>query len=193
MHSHVSMRSALVSALPATSMQEKELACDMGDTPSAIQERLVSTRWREMSTNPDGACSVHAVFGVCCPNNRWLHCDNARRFLARLLHKPLSVVEAHVRPHMRHLLSSVVSALWADFIAPYFRPDVVLDDMPHEEKVFLQRLQHSDNCGLWDSVQAQAVWNVSAQQLRDDTMRSCLSSSASIFNSELERICSPEQ
>ena len=186
MHRHVSMRSDLVSALPATSMQARELARDMGETPGAIQECLVSRRWREVSTNPDGVCSVHAVFGVCCPYNRWLHCDHARRFLARLLHNPLSVVEAQVRPHMRHLLSSVVSALWADCIAPYFRPDVALDDMPHEEMVFLQRLQHPDNRGLWDSVQAQAACNVSAQQQRDDTMRICLFSSASIFNSELE-------
>ena len=187
MHRHVSMRSDLVSALPQTSMQARELARDMGETRGAIQECLVSRRWREVSTNPDGVCSVHAVFGICCPYNRWLHCDHARRFLARLLHKPLSVVEAQIRPHMRHLLSSVVSALWADFIAPCFRPDVALDDMPHEEMVFLQRLQHLDNRGLWDSVQAQAAWNVSAQQQRDDTMRICLSSSAPICYSDLER------
>ena len=106
--------------------------------------------------------------------------------LRETLQNPLSTVAAESRSHMAHLVSSVTTSLWTEFLVPYILHPDPADQAPHEEGLFLQRLQHPASAALWTLAEAGARRNDLAQRQRDAKKDQCKTHSGAIFRTDLE-------
>ena len=144
---------------------------------------LKGQRCRELQTRGDGACAMHATFGQGDPTRQDLCCLQPRLLLRSLLDQPLDMIRRKVRPSQMHLVDMVVSSLWTDFVVPYV--DDVKRQRPHEEGLFLERLQSSS---LWKCALERVKANTVLQQQIDDRKDTCRTLSASIFKPASERV-----
>ena len=138
---------------------------------------------RELQTNGDGACAMHATFGEADATKHELFCPQPRVQLRALLGQPLALAKDKVRPSHIHLLDAVVSSLWADFVVPYAHDLERL--RPREEDMFWERMHSSPSL---DQVLEQVKTNRVLQKQLDDLRAIALRQSASIFKPALNKL-----
>ena len=154
-----------------------------GDQLDGWLAELKGQRCRDLKTSGDGACALHATFGKGHPTKHELWCPQPRDLLRALLSQPLDTIRSKVRPSHIHLVDTVVSSLWTDFVVPYV--DDAKRRRPNEEDMFLQKLKSSP---LWDRALQRVKANRVLQKQVDDRRVRCLRISASISKPALDRI-----
>ena len=159
----------------------RHLECDAEDEVAAAHRGLMGLACREIRTKGDGACAVHAAFGVGIPGDVHLQCCAPRQCLREVLGCSLATIRARVRPAMRQLVESVVTSVWSDFVVPYVGPHA--PHAPGEEGMFLARLFQASS--LWEAVLWQLEGNRVRQQQRDDLVANCQLRSATVFRPDL--------
>ena len=105
--------------------------------------RLLGRTVVEVTTAGDGACALHAAFGLPDTRTEELRLNNARDVLRNLLGQGLP----QVRREMEEVLDTVVSGLWTDFLLPYVGAGAAVPR--NEEAIFLRHLRSS---AQWERV-----------------------------------------
>ena len=103
--------------------------------------RLLGRTCVEVTTAGDGACALHAAFGLPDARTEVLRLNNARDVLRNLLGQGLP----QVRREMEEVLDTVVSGLWTDFLLPYIGAGAAVPR--NEEAIFLRHLRSSAHWG----------------------------------------------
>ena len=88
------------------------------EVPDALV-RFAGTICSEIETKGDGACALHAVFGIYRTSSKLVEHHNPRAVAKEVLDQPLISVRRQLRPSMQHLLESVTMNLWSEFVVPY--------------------------------------------------------------------------
>ena len=118
----------------------------VGNEEDAIPEEVALLLGRtcvEVTTAGDGACALHAAFGLPDTRTEELRLNNARDVLRNLLGQALP----QVRREMAEVLDTVVSGLWTDFLLPYIGANAAVPR--NEEAIFLRHLRSSAH---WERV-----------------------------------------
>ena len=126
-------------------------------------------RYRAFCTKPDGACGVHAVFGV--PNGIQYELADARRKAQSLLGPTFHDVCQKMREDALPNLHSLSQALWKDYLLEYFlgRRDI-------EMRVFVDKFRRNSPtrfAELQAQMQRDAYEHTQLKEGVRRTMRAC--------------------
>ena len=85
------------------------LQCEHGDALDFSLARFIGHTCRELKTRADGACGIHATFGVCDPFSGEVRHKDPRGLIRRLCAQPLADSRRSVRGQHSGLVDAVAS------------------------------------------------------------------------------------
>ena len=90
-----------------------------------------------MDTNMNGACAIHAVFGV-ANDSRELFCIDARQLIERLLQKPLAAVRHQLSfdAGARQALEDIEASIWHELTLPLLKAEHEEAPISNEQFIF---------------------------------------------------------
>jgi len=99
--------------------QEFDTSIDASDDLGPEVRARLPLRVNLVTTNGDGACAVHSVWGV--PDNlSQLTCPDARRFAADALGESLLHLRTNIQPEFRNDVTILAESLWNELMVGYF-------------------------------------------------------------------------
>ena len=162
------------------------------DNAGAVPARLLCCNGSaccQMETCGDGACGIHACFGLYDAAAGDIRHKEPQRMLSSNLPRNLTELRRCVRPVQQDLIDFTISSLWTDAVVPYVDSSgVVKPGAPNEERKFLQRLRQPSNEPLWNDVLDQIKSNASRSAARDKALQLCNRHSRDVFTEDLDKL-----
>ena len=154
-----------------------QISVDESDALEAPVRAMLPLHCTPATTNGDGACAIHSVWGQPDAWNQ-LTCPDARSFAAASLGPSLSHLRTNISPEFREDVDKIASSLWSELMVKYLQ-----GGRTNEMKAFKQHL-HPD---LFREAQACFSQRASRRQDMDACEARIRQLSTSICSRSLER------